>query len=432
MGDPADSTHLTGECRMLLEHVRDGVLFVRVSDGKIIAANKVAEDMYGYSSADLLEKRIFDLVGAPDGEPGFSPGDPTRGGEINEDGVLFEADHRRADGTVFPVETSARVAVIDDIETIVATVRDISRRKNTQRVIQEALAEVNQILDVAADGIRIVDLDFNVTRANNTFLELAQIDSETALSKKCYESFAGSACHTPDCTLVRALRNENKLVREIEKKRVNGSSVVCTLTAQPFVVDGEILGVIEDFRDISEFKAAEEIAQHLATHDPLTALPNRLLFNDRLEVTIAQAKRGETHPALMYCDVDRFKAINDTKGHIVGDNVLQSVAGMLAAAVREEDTVARIGGDEFVVLLPQVKAPDDALTVARKILKATEYITAGGEDFPVTLSVGVAVHLSGENADDIMRRADRAMYSVKERGGNGLMMASDEDTARIG
>ncbi len=418
--------HLSDECRMLLEYVRDAVLFIREDDGSIVAANRVAEETYGYPIGKLVGMRIFDLLDPAHADPNISEDDSTRGGQITEAGALFEASHMRADGTAFPVENSARIAVVDGVRMVVAVVRDISERRRVERLAEDALSQINQVFDTAADGMRIIDKKFNMTRLNHTLAEVAGIDYDTAVGMKCYDAFPGKTCHTPDCALRRALRGEEKLVSEVQKTRSDGTTVTCLLTSRPFVVGGKTVGVIEDFRDITERKAVEELAQHLATHDALTGLPNRLLFTDRLELTLAQTLRGEAHPALMFCDVDDFKAINDTLGHVIGDGVLQSIADSLLGAVRAGDTVARLGGDEFVVLLPRVKSVAAALTVARKILKKTHLTIPHGEsDVCVALSIGVALYEDGDDDDTLMRRADDAMYRVKASGGNGVMLAGE-------
>lgn len=184
-------------------------------------------------------------------------------------------------------------------------------------------------------------------------------------------------------------------------------------------------GVIEDFHDITERKRAEMLAQHLATHDALTGLPNRLLFTDRLEVALAQAERGDTRPVLMFCDVDGFKAINDSHGHVIGDDVLRATADALLRVVRQGDTVARLGGDEFVVLFPQGLAPDDALAVGRKLLAAVDETTRRFETYtPATLSIGIAFYEPGDDADSLVRRADEIMYEAKRAGGHGVLAAA--------
>lgn len=175
-------------------------------------------------------------------------------------------------------------------------------------------------------------------------------------------------------------------------------------------------------RDISERKRAEEIISFQAYHDQLTRLPNRVLFKDRLELAIAQAQRRSGSLAVMFVDVDRFKLVNDTFGHAEGDTLLRGIAERLSATLRRGDTLARLGGDEFTVLLPDVAQPEDAETIARKILEvlAPPFRLSHG-DFRATVSLGIALFpRDGNDAEELTRAADIAMYQVKRSGKNGF------------
>lgn len=419
------SNPISAECILLFEHLRDVVLFIRVSDGGIRSVNRAAEETYGWSRAELGRMRIYDLVVMPENAP-FPPADATRNNQITEEGVLFESVHRRRDGSTFPVEVSARLAVLDDQTTVIAVVRDISERIEAQHALRRAYDEIEQVFDTAADGMRIVDRDFNVIRTNSTLAEMSGLDRDSIVGQKCYDTFKGAHCHTVHCPLRQIMDGAGHLVTEIEKVGNDGESISCILNAQPFLVDGELVGIVEAFRDITDRKQVEELARHMATHDALTALPNRLLLTDRLEMELARARREGTQPALMFCDVDRFKETNDTMGHAVGDEVLRSIAVSLSSAVREIDTVARMGGDEFVVLLSDVRDPADAEAVARKVLDVVRARSVVGESpLGVSLSIGIALCREDDDADSLMNRADAAMYEVKDRGGDDFLIAAN-------
>ncbi len=410
------------ECRMLLEHLRDVVLLISVHDGRILTANHAAADLYGHPASAFIGMHITTLLADPSlmGDPRF---DPTRGGAIDTSGVLFETEHVRADGSKVPVEVNARQAHIGGEQVILAVVRDISERVAAEREIRKAYAEIEQVFETAAGGMRIIDSTFTMTRVNRTFEELAHLEPGTATGMKCYEAFAGPQCHTDSCPLVRVLGGEGPFSHETAKERVDGTRVTVVLAAQPFIVDGEVVGIIEDFHDVTDRKAAEDLAQHLATHDALTDLPNRLLFTDRLEMTLLQAEREESTPALIFADVDGFKAINDEAGHTAGDEVLRGVARAFESSVRKADTVARIGGDEFVVILPAVASARDAEGVAKKLIRAVSRLKAPGAARQVGLSVGIALRRPDEDADHLIGRADLAMYLAKRAGGNTWRVA---------
>jgi diguanylate cyclase (GGDEF)-like protein len=184
-------------------------------------------------------------------------------------------------------------------------------------------------------------------------------------------------------------------------------------------------------KDISERKQAEEMIYHQAYHDMLTGLPNRLLFKDHLILGMAQAKRNRRKLAVMFLDLDRFKIINDTLGHVVGDQLLQSVAMRLAKCVREGDTLARQGGDEFTLLLPQIDDPKDAANAASKLLETLNRpFRVGGQDHYFSASIGIAIYPDdGDSVDALVKNADIAMYHVKELGRNNFAFFSNAKTA---
>ena len=174
--------------------------------------------------------------------------------------------------------------------------------------------------------------------------------------------------------------------------------------------------------DITEHKLAEERIQRVAHHDSLTGLPNRLLFNDRLNQAIRLAKRDSRQFALLFLDLDKFKPVNDTLGHGAGDALLQGVAERIRHQVRESDTVARVGGDEFTVILPDIARREEAATVAGKIIAALGapfQLGAQWPDVEIGTSIGIAVYpTDGGDADALVKAADTAMYSAKQVSGS--------------
>jgi diguanylate cyclase (GGDEF)-like protein len=166
-----------------------------------------------------------------------------------------------------------------------------------------------------------------------------------------------------------------------------------------------------------EYRSLADEYRSLAYHDGLTGLPNRTLFHDRLGLAITHSSRSQGHLALLYLDIDDFKGVNDSLGHGSGDRVLVELAGRIRAAVRAEDTVARVGGDEFVVLLAEVTGAEDAVRVAAKVLAAVRRpFRVDGHDVPIAASVGVSVYPNdGTSSDDLVRHADGAMYRDKHR-----------------
>lgn len=201
---------------------------------------------------------------------------------------------------------------------------------------------------------------------------------------------------------------------------------------QPVMVEGEFAFVLAFAEDISARKVAEAHVEHLAHHDALTGLANRLLLKDRLQHAIVKAQRNKRTQALLFIDLDHFKTINDTVGHSVGDALLLEVAVRLRECVRESDTLARIGGDEFVILLTNLLTPNDCVRVAEKVIAAVaQPISVESHVFNVTTSIGIAIWpADGTDAETLTRNADVAMYHAKNSGRNNFQFFTPEMNTR--
>ena len=206
----------------------------------------------------------------------------------------------------------------------------------------------------------------------------------------------------------------------------SGAPIPVAYTASAVLRDGQPSGAVIAFRDITERKAFEDELHHYACFDELTGLANRRLLVDRLDQALRRSA-GETH-ALIFVDVDRFKSINDSLGHVTGDEFLVAIAGRMKGVVRAGDLIARFGGDEFVVLLENVAGQDEAVSAARRICAAVEMPLelTGGYEMVATVSVGIAMTEPGKTTDDVLRDADVAMYDAKARGGGGVYRVFDQ------
>ena len=198
---------------------------------------------------------------------------------------------------------------------------------------------------------------------------------------------------------------------------------------------GQVSGAVIVFHDVSETRAMAQKMSHLARHDFLTALPNRLLLTERLSWSIGQAQRHHKQVALLFLDLDYFKDINDALGHLIGDQLLQSVAGRLLECVRSTDSVCRQGGDEFVILLAEIERRQDAAQVAEKLVAAQlAPHRVEGHELHVTLSIGISIYPDdGLVADALMQNADTAMYCAKAKGRNNYQFfTADMNSAAAG
>ena len=209
---------------------------------------------------------------------------------------------------------------------------------------------------------------------------------------------------------------------EVRMRRRDGTPV--WVIENMTLLDGGILeGTIID---ITDRKTAQEQMEYQAYHDALTGLPNRLLFRDRIIIALAHSKRHRTGVAVMFLDLDQFKLVNDSLGHTVGDALLQEVASRLVLSIRADDTVARMGGDEFTVLLTDIKETGSSVIVAQKLLEAVSRpMMIEGHELYVTTSIGVSLFPEdGNDAETLLRRADGAMYRAKEAGRNNFQFAT--------
>ncbi len=183
--------------------------------------------------------------------------------------------------------------------------------------------------------------------------------------------------------------------------------------------EGRVVGAVIVFRDVGEAQALARRMSHVAQHDFLTELPNRMLLNDRLTQALGMARRHRKLLTVLFVDLDHFKSVNDSLGHAIGDAVLQSVAKRVQETLRDTDTVSRQGGDEFIILLPEIDTPNDAVRVAKKLLAALEAPQmVGDKAVPITASIGISIYPDhGEEAESLVHSADLAMYEAKKKGG---------------
>jgi diguanylate cyclase (GGDEF)-like protein/PAS domain S-box-containing protein len=220
----------------------------------------------------------------------------------------------------------------------------------------------------------------------------------------------------------RIMETNRPIIGVVESRKLENGRTNWTLTTKLPLHDdsGEVIGLVGITREINEIRQTEAALQHLATHDSLTDLPNRFLLMDRMNQMLSRAQRSGSAFAALFMDIDRFKDFNDTYGHEFGDLLLKSVAERLRENVRQSDTVARIGGDEFVIIMEWIRKPEDADTVALKVLRAVaKSFVLQRQRVKATISVGVSLYPdNGCDADGLLRAADYAMYLAKRGGGN--------------
>ncbi len=297
-------------------------------------------------------------------------------------------------------------------------VTDVSSRRQVEEALQLSERRYRALFERNLAGVYRSTIEGRFLDCNESFARIFGYASREEVLRRGALDFYVKP-EDREAPLAKLLERQSLTNHELCLKRKDGS-LVWVLQNENLVEgpDGR-LSVIEGTTiDITERKRAEEQVKHLAFHDPLTNLPNRLLFNDRLTLAVAQAHRHNQRLAVLFLDLDRFKVINDSLGHSVGDELLRQIAERIQEYVREGDTVARLGGDEFTLLVPGITAEEDAAKIAHKICDAIhDPFWIDGRELFVTTSLGVSVYpADGHDAETLVRNADSAMYRAKEQG----------------
>ena len=314
------------------------------------------------------------------------------------------------------------------IEKVLYKQQLIRERQQMYVALEESEARYRRLVELSPDGIAV--------HVDGTFVFVNPAGTRLLGAKKAGELIGKSIFDVvhPDFREVvqermALLRKQIDSVPWIEEKflRLDGTTIDVEVSAVAFSHQGRpAVQVI--FRDIAERKLVEERLHRMALFDPLTGLPNRTLFFDRMSLVLAFAKRNNYTIALLYLDLDRFKTINDTLGHDIGDLLLKEVAGRMLSCTRQSDTVARMGGDEFITICARVTAPQDAEVVAAKAIKVlSEPFHLQGQECIIGASIGISLFpTDGEDVETLLKRADSAMYRVKQTGKGGFAFYSSD------
>jgi len=335
---------------------------------------------------------------------------------------LTDATRRFAGG-----DLKARVAIThrDEIGNLTNSFNTMAgelEKEITGRARRELeLLKVSLVVEQSPNVVLITDTQCNIEYVNLKFTLLTGYTREEAIGKK--PSILKSGKTPPEVykQLYETITSGSEWRGEFCNKKKNGelyweSTVISSIKN----AEGVITNFIEIAEDITERRQAEERIHQLSYYDALTGMPNRMLYNDRLSLALASAQRTREMLAVLFLDLDRFKDINDAMGHSIGDQLLKTVAGRLTDSVRKEDTVTRLGSDEFTLLLPGMVQTEDAAGIAQKILEAVKKpLTLSGHEFNITASIGIAIYPSdGEGAETMLKNASTAMYHAKEQGRN--------------
>ena len=428
----------------LFEKSSDGILIF--ANGKFIECNEKAVEMFMYNSKEALLHTLPSRISPdnqPDGRSSFEKGEEMMR-VATEDGYnKFEWVHLRANGELFWAEDTLTSVVLNGRDVIYIVLRDISDSKKAKEELVDQHKYLQSIIDGVEDPMMVIGEDYTVHLMNNKIRQkikgsnVADIDHP-----KCYEisHHRSTPCDGSDhpCPLKMVLETEETVTVVHNHGEPDGEKHYLELSVTPlFDTQKKIIGVIESARDITahleiqdELRVQKDILHHQAHHDTLTKLPNRTLFNDRLQQSIEKAKRNNSSIALFFIDLDRFKQINDSLGHEVGDKVLTEVTERLSAKIRKEDTLARLGGDEFTIIMEDLIKVQDAVLLAEKILQVmAQAIKVDGHTLYVSCSIGISLYPQDDtDIVNLLKYADTAMYKAKDDGRNNYQFYSAEMT----
>jgi len=406
----------------VMEYALDAVVRMN-SAGRITDWTGQAYTVFGWTRDEVIGRLLADVI-VPEGyreahAQGLARLLSTGQAHILNKRVEIEGLHR--DGHVFLIElTVSRLSSSAGVE-FNAFIRDISKRREREK--EWVLSET--VFNTVDEAVMISDAENRIIRVNPAFTQITGYAAEDVLGRNPRLLSAGT--HPPAFyqALWGGLNDTGSWRGEVKNRHKNGSFYIEWLSIKRLCdARGELIHYVAVFADISERKSAEAKVHRLAHHDPLTDLPNRTLLGDRLSQAFATAQRERSRMALLFIDLDKFKPVNDTHGHHVGDLLLQEVARRLLDGARASDTVARLGGDEFVVLLPLIANESDALAVAKMIFDALDQVFVIGDlQLKIDASIGVALYPErGLDEVALMQNADSAMYQAKQRGGSTIVV----------
>ena len=440
----------------IFEKSTDGMLIIK--NDKFVDCNDTIVKMLRYETKDeFLNTHPSELSPEmqPDGRSSFDKVEENTRVVLEKGHRKFEWVHLRADGEPFWVEVVLTNLSEGDDVTFLVIWREIGEKKRLEEKEHEYKRELEEKSTLLSNQYRLIHniIDTVPVRifwknkegkylgANKLFVHDCKLRSESELiGKSDYElpwSKEEAQSYIDDD---RKIMESGRAKINFENSRTNdkGETIVVLTSKLPLKnIEGKTIGVLGAYTDISYLREVEDalknqndILEYQAYHDELTKLPNRALFDDRLQHALEEAYRNDKKLALLFVDLDHFKEINDSLGHMVGDDVLKIIAERLLAIVRKNDTVARFGGDEFALILEDLKQEEEASYIAQKILKEfSEPIKIKGLDLYVLSSIGISIYPDdADTASNLLKYADSAMYRAKKEGRNNFQYYSSEMT----
>lgn len=413
--------------RAVVEQTAESVFLVDPVTGYFIETNAAFRDLLGYSDDEIAKLTIYDVIA----ENGLDIDDYIHDVLTEGHSRLVERKYLRKDGTPVDVEESSATIRRNGTRVLCFLAHDLTERRQMEeeRAARKSEERFRAMVQNAADVITIINPDGSIRYQSPSIERMLGFKTGNLLGMSIFDNL-----HPSDADLVR------QMIHELTEKPTNARRSILRIrhmdqswrfvevVATNHLKDTNVGGIIINMRDITERKALEERLIHQASHDPLTSLPNRALFSERLGQALAESSTTNSLISVMFVDLDNFKVINDSLGHQAGDILLIEVANRLRESVRPFDMVARFGGDEFTLLLEDLQSVDVALGVAERIQKNLQApFKVNQHDLTIGCCVGVAFCEDGSiPPDELIRNADIAVYKAKA-GGKARITVFDKD-----
>lgn len=405
--------------RDLFENAND-LIYTHDLAGNFTSLNRAGELITGYTREEALKMNIGEVVA-----PEFLEGARTMTArKLDGDRpTTYELEVISKDGRRVTLELSTRLIVSPDGLPlgVQGLGRDITQRRETEASLRKALSLFSSTFESTADGIVVMGLDQQIVTCNRKFIEMWGVDEEIIDSQDGSRliAYVASQLKDPDELLKNLVKVYDDPMATASQLLELKDGRIFERYSQPQMLEDKPVGRVACFRDITERTRAEERLRYYALHDALTDLPNRVQFMNHLTQAVDRATGNDyARFAVLFLDLDRFKVINDSLGHAVGDKLLVAIAEKLTSCVRPGDVVARLGGDEFTILLNRSGELAEVVSVAERLqTKISEPVQIDNYEVFTTASIGIVVSSSVErNAEDFLRDADAAMYRAKEAG----------------
>lgn len=383
-------------------------------DGQVRHCNPTALKMFGCRLAQMVGRDLTEWITDPS-RPGESAAALLGRIAARRGAVVPRLEGKRKGGQIFPVEVTGTRMSLESGELFVVILRDVSRHADDLVRLRRA----SVVFDATTEGIMIISPDWRVEAVNRAYSEITGYSEAEVVDRPPPFLTARGAAPDLAAVIAESVRKAGRWDSDHRTQRKNGEFYSERITVSPARGDGDAIGgYVAVLADVTQRRLDEERVRYQANYDSLTGLPNRSLFMDRLTQAVNTADRSAHRVAVMFIDLDGFKLVNDTLGHEVGDELLREAARRLSANIRAGDTAARIGGDEFTVVMPNLVDSHPAPVVAQRIITSLEQpFRFNRQEAMVSASIGITVFPDdARDVQALLRNADAAMYQAKESG----------------